>query len=51
MTSEFYLEEALRARDLAEKADEFTRKRLLALAEKYEAKSNDLSKSWHTKTH
>jgi hypothetical protein len=39
MDSEFYRQQALRARDLAEKADQFTRKRLLALAEKYDAKA------------
>ena len=31
-------QQALRARHLAEKADPFTRKRLLALADKYDAK-------------
>jgi len=39
MDSEFYRQQALRARDLAEKADQFTRKRLLALAESYDAKA------------
>jgi len=39
MDSEFYRQQALRARDLAEKADQFTTKRLLALAERYDAKA------------
>ncbi|UPK34629.1 hypothetical protein IVB18_42545 [Bradyrhizobium sp. 186] len=38
MDGEFYKSFAQRARDLADKADPFTRKRLLVLAEKYDAK-------------
>ncbi|MCK1630307.1 hypothetical protein IVA99_09835 [Bradyrhizobium sp. 162] len=38
MDGEFYRTFAQRARDLAAKADLFTRKRLLVLAEKYDAK-------------
>lgn len=36
---EFYSGYAQRARDLAEKADPFTRRRLLDLAKRYDAKS------------
>ncbi|MBB4363530.1 hypothetical protein GGD65_004575 [Bradyrhizobium sp. CIR18] len=36
---EFYSGFAQRARDLAEKADPFTRRRLLDLAKRYDAKS------------
>jgi hypothetical protein len=39
MDSEFFRQQALRARDLAEKADQFTRKRLLVLADRYDAKA------------
>lgn len=39
---EFYRGCALRARDLAEKADPFTRRRLLDLAKRYDAKSKPL---------
>jgi hypothetical protein len=35
---EFYRDFAQRARDLAEKADPFTRRRLLGLAKRYDAK-------------
>jgi hypothetical protein len=45
MDSEFYREQALRARNLAEKADQFTRKRLLALAERYDAKAGGPSRA------
>ncbi|MET4323648.1 hypothetical protein [Bradyrhizobium sp. RT5a] len=38
MDVEFYKGFAQRARDLADKADPFTRKRLLVLAEGYDAK-------------
>jgi hypothetical protein len=38
MTEELYKQQAQRARDLAEVADPFIKKRLLALAEKYEAR-------------
>jgi len=40
----FFQQRALRARDLAEKADPFTRKRLLAPAERYDAK-----REYHTR--
>ncbi|WP_246504228.1 hypothetical protein [Bradyrhizobium agreste] len=36
---EFYSDFAQRARDLAEKADPFTRRRLLDLAQRYDLKS------------
>ena len=39
MDIEFFRQQALLARDLAEKADPFTRKRLLALAKGYDAKA------------
>lgn len=39
---EFYRGFAQRARDLAEKADPFTRRRLLDLAKRYDAKSKPL---------
>jgi hypothetical protein len=45
MDQEFYRQQAQRARDLAEKADQFTRKRLLALAERYDAKGGGPSKA------
>lgn len=38
MDVELFKQQALRARDLAEQADPFIRKRLLALAERYDAK-------------
>ncbi|MGY0576190.1 hypothetical protein ACTGJ9_038590 [Bradyrhizobium sp. RDM12] len=38
MDVDFYRGFAERARDLADKADPFTRKRLLVLAERYDAK-------------
>ena len=44
MDSDFCREQALRARDLAEKADQFTRKRLLALADRYDAKASGPSR-------
>jgi hypothetical protein len=36
MDNSFLQEQAIRCRDLAEKADHFTKRRLLNLAEKYE---------------
>jgi hypothetical protein len=45
MDIEFFKQQALRARDLAEKADPFTRKRLLALADKYDAKAGGPSRA------
>ncbi len=44
MDQEFFRQQALRARDLAEKADPFTRKRLLDLAGKYDAKAGGTSR-------
>ncbi|MFQ3451767.1 hypothetical protein PMN64_00360 [Bradyrhizobium sp. UFLA01-814] len=41
----FFREQALRVRDLAEKADPCTRKRLLDLADKYDAKAGGPSKA------
>jgi hypothetical protein len=38
MDEEFYRQQALRVRDLAGKADPFTRRRLLDLADRYDAK-------------
>ena len=38
MDEEFYRQQALRVRDLAAKADPFTRRRLLDLAARYDAK-------------
>jgi hypothetical protein len=38
MDKEFYRQQARRVRDLAERADPFTRKRLLDLADSYDAK-------------
>ena len=45
MDQEFFRQQALRARDLAEKADPFTRNRLLALAGKYDAKAGGPSRA------
>ncbi len=45
MDEEIFKQQALRARELAEKADPFTRKRLLDLADKYEAKAAGISKA------
>jgi hypothetical protein len=42
MDQEFYRQQARRVRDLAERADPFTRKRLLALADKYDVRCGDL---------
>jgi hypothetical protein len=39
MDDDFYKQHAQRVRDLADKADPFTRKRLLDLADKYDAKT------------
>lgn len=41
----FFREQALRVRSLAEKADPFTRKRLLDLTDKYDAKAGGPSKA------
>lgn len=45
MDVEFFKQQALRARELAEKADPFTRKRLLALADNYEVKAGGPSRA------
>jgi len=45
MDQVFFKQQALRARDLAEKADPFTKKRLLDLADKYDAKAGGPSKA------
>jgi hypothetical protein len=45
MDQVFFREQALRVRGLAEKADPFTRKRLLGLADKYDAKAGGPSKA------
>lgn len=44
MDQEFFKQQALRVRDLAEKAEPFTRKRLLDLAGKYYAKMDGPSR-------
>jgi hypothetical protein len=38
MEPQYFREQAQRIRDIAERADPFTRKRLLALAERYDAR-------------
>jgi hypothetical protein len=38
MNDEYFKEQAARVRSLADRADPFTKKRLLALAEKYDGK-------------
>lgn len=45
MDQEFYRQQAQRVRDLAEKADPFARKRLLALDDRYDAKSGSPSRA------
>jgi hypothetical protein len=45
MDQVFFEQQALRARNLAEKADPFTRRRLLDLADKYDAKAGGPSKA------
>lgn len=45
MDQVFFREQALRVRGLAEKADPFTRKRLLDLADKYGAKAGGPSRA------
>lgn len=45
MDSDFYKHQAQRARDLAAMADPFTKKRLLALADKSDAKAGGPSKA------
>jgi hypothetical protein len=42
MDQEFCRQQARRVRDLAERADPFTRKRLLALADQYDVRCRDL---------
>jgi hypothetical protein len=45
METQYFKEQAQRVRDIAEKADPFTRKRLLALAEHYDAQTIETSRS------
>ena len=45
MDQEFYRQQAQRARDLAERADPFTRKRLLDLADGYDVKGGGPSRA------
>jgi hypothetical protein len=45
MDQEFYRQQAQHVRDLVERADPFTRKRLLALAARYDVKSGALSRA------
>lgn len=45
MGHEFYRELAQQARDLAERADPFTRQRLLKLAGSYDVKGGNLSRA------
>jgi hypothetical protein len=45
MDDDFYKQHAQRVRDLADKADPFTRKRLLDLADKYDAKTDKPSRA------
>jgi hypothetical protein len=45
MDDDFYKQHVQRVRDLAHKADPFTRKRLLDLADKYDAKSGKPSRA------
>jgi hypothetical protein len=44
METQYFKEQAQRVRDIAEKADPFTRKRLLALAEHYDAQTIETSR-------
>jgi hypothetical protein len=48
MEQEFYLGLAQRVRVIAEKADPFTRRRLLDLAKRYDAKGSPASRSGAT---
>lgn len=45
MDQEFYRQQAQQARDLAERADPFTRKRLLDLADSYDVKGGGSSRA------
>ncbi len=45
MESELFRQQALRARHLAEKADPFIRKRLLDLADRYDARAGGPSRA------
>jgi hypothetical protein len=45
MDQAFYRQQALRVRDLADKADPFTRKRLLDLADSYDARGGGPSRA------
>lgn len=44
METQYFKEQAQRVRDLAEKADAFTKKRLLALADHYDARALESSR-------
>jgi hypothetical protein len=48
MDQEFYRQQAQRVRDLAERADPFTRKRLLDLADRYDAHAGGPSRASRT---
>jgi hypothetical protein len=48
MDREFYRQQAQRVRDLAEKADPFTRQRLLDLASRYDAEAGSPSMASRT---
>jgi hypothetical protein len=48
MDVEFFRQQAVRIRDLAAKADPFTRKRLLDLAERYDATAGNPSRASRT---
>jgi hypothetical protein len=45
LDSKFFKQQALRARDLAKKADPFTRKRLLDRADRYDAEAGGPSRT------
>jgi hypothetical protein len=45
MNDDFYKQQTQRIRDLAERADPFTRKRLLDLADKYDVKAGKPSRA------
>jgi hypothetical protein len=47
MNDDYFRERALVVRTIADKADPFTKKRLLALADKYDARSGGLSRATH----
>jgi hypothetical protein len=45
MNDEYFIEQSMRVRGLADKADPFTKKRLLALAESYDARLGRASRA------